>query len=47
MTLDAGGELAIVNFTPTHLDHFAALVARESAAALLTETQNLLSAARR
>jgi len=43
VTLDAGGQLAIVNQTPTHLDHFATLVAREPAAVLLGETQTLLS----
>jgi NAD-dependent protein deacetylase/lipoamidase len=39
LTLDAGGRLAIVNYTPTHLDHFATLVSRESAGALLADTQ--------
>lgn len=43
VTLDGGGQLAIVNQTPTHLDHFATLVAREPAAVLLSETQTLLS----
>jgi NAD-dependent deacetylase len=43
VTLDAGGQLAIVNHTPTHLDHFATLVARAPAAILLGETQGLLS----
>jgi len=43
VTLDAGGQLAIVNQTPTHLDAFATLVAREPAAAVLGETQRLLS----
>jgi NAD-dependent deacetylase len=47
ITLDAGGQLAIVNFTPTHLDPFAALVSREPAGALLAETRILLSGARR
>jgi NAD-dependent deacetylase len=42
VTLDAGGRLAIVNFTPTHLDHFAALVSRQPAAALLSETRTLV-----
>jgi NAD-dependent deacetylase len=42
VTLDAGGQLAIINFTPTHLDHFATLVSREPAAALLAETRRLL-----
>jgi NAD-dependent deacetylase len=35
VTLDAGGRLAIVNQTETHLDHLAVLVAREPAAVLL------------
>jgi NAD-dependent deacetylase len=35
VTLDAGGQLAIVNQTETHLDHLAVLVAREPAAVLL------------
>jgi NAD-dependent deacetylase len=38
VTLDAGGLLAIVNYTPTRLDHFATLVSREPAAVLLAET---------
>ena len=46
VTLDAGGELAIVNFTETHLDRFATLLSRVPAAALLAETQSLVSAAR-
>jgi NAD-dependent deacetylase len=37
VTLDAGGELAIVNFTETHLDRFATLLSREPAAVLLAE----------
>jgi NAD-dependent deacetylase len=37
VTLDAGGQLAIVNYTPTHLDHFATFVSREPAAVLLAE----------
>jgi NAD-dependent deacetylase len=37
VTLDAGGQLAIVNQTETHLDHLAVLVAREPAAVLLGE----------
>ncbi len=41
VTLDAGGELAIVNFTETHLDRFATLLSREPAALLLAETQAL------
>jgi NAD-dependent deacetylase len=36
-TLDSGGQLAIVNHTPTHLDSFATLVSRSSAATLLAE----------
>jgi len=43
MTLDAGGQLAIVNYTPTHLDHFATLVSRSAAGALLSETAALVS----
>ncbi len=39
VTLDAGGQLAIVNQTETHLDHFAALVARERAGGLLEKTR--------
>jgi NAD-dependent deacetylase len=35
VTLDAGGRLAIINQTETHLDHLAVLVAREPAAVLL------------
>jgi NAD-dependent deacetylase len=46
MTLEAGGKLAIVNFTETHLDPFAALVSRSSAAAVLEETQHLLAGVR-
>ena len=42
VTLDAGGQVAIVNHTPTHLDHFAALVARAPAGAVLGATQELL-----
>ena len=38
-TLDAGGLLAIVNYTPSHLDHLAALVSREPASVLLSETR--------
>jgi NAD-dependent deacetylase len=45
VTLDAGGELAIVNFTETHLDRFATLVSREPAGALLAETQRAVAAA--
>ena len=47
VTLDAGGQLAIVNQTATHLDSFAALVARGPAGVVLGETQRLLSGARR
>jgi NAD-dependent deacetylase len=46
-TLDAGGRLAIINQTPTHLDHLAAFVSREPAAVLAAATEALLSAARR
>jgi NAD-dependent deacetylase len=37
VTLDAGGKLAIVNYTPTHLDHFGILVSRSAAGALLSQ----------
>jgi len=47
LTLDAGGRLAIVNATETHLDHLAVLVAREKAALVLGATQADLSARRR
>jgi NAD-dependent deacetylase len=43
LTLDAGGRLAIVNATETHLDHQAVLVAREPAAILLGSTRAVLS----
>jgi NAD-dependent deacetylase len=43
-TLEAGGRLAIVNATETHLDHLALLVAREPAAVLLGETRELIAA---
>jgi NAD-dependent deacetylase len=43
VTLAAGGQLAVVNQTPTHLDDLAVLVAREPAAVLLGEVQQLLS----
>jgi NAD-dependent deacetylase len=46
LTLDAGGRLAIVNTTETHLDHLAVLVAREQAAVLLGEAQQLVAARR-
>lgn len=42
VSLDAGGQLAIVNQTPTHLDPFAALVSRSAAGDLLAATQELL-----
>ncbi len=42
LTVEAGGRLAIVNQTETHLDHLATLVAREPAAVLLGETATLL-----
>jgi NAD-dependent deacetylase len=35
ITLEVGGRLAIVNQTPTHLDHLAVLVSRQLAGALL------------
>jgi NAD-dependent deacetylase len=47
VTLDAGGQLAIVNQTETHLDHLAVLVAREPAAVLLGQVQQLVSGAPR
>jgi NAD-dependent deacetylase len=47
VTLDAGGKLAIVNQTQTHLDHLAVLTAREPAAVLLAEVRTALTAARR
>jgi NAD-dependent deacetylase len=45
VTLDAGGQLAIVNYTPTHLDSFATLVSREAAGALLAAARALVSSA--
>jgi NAD-dependent deacetylase len=45
VTLDAGGQLAIVNMTPTHLDHLAVLVARQPAGVLFAEVQGLLRGA--
>ncbi len=42
VTLDAGGQLAIVNQSATHLDRLAVLVAREPAALLLGEVGKLL-----
>jgi NAD-dependent protein deacetylase/lipoamidase len=47
VTLDAGGYLAIVNFTETHLDHLADVVSRQPAGVLMAETQRLLTGARR
>jgi NAD-dependent deacetylase len=44
VTLDAGGTLAIVNQTETHLDRHAALTVREPAAVLLNEVRTLLRA---
>jgi NAD-dependent deacetylase len=41
VTLDAGGQLAIVNQTETHLDSRAVLTAREPAALLLGELRGL------
>jgi len=45
LTLNAGGRIAILNMTPTHLDHLAVLVARQPAAVLLGEVQGLVSGA--
>jgi NAD-dependent deacetylase len=45
LTLEAGGQLAIVNQTLTHLDELAVLVAREPAGVLLAQVQQLLSGA--
>lgn len=42
VTLDAGGRLGLVNFTETHLDHFADFVSRQPAAVLMAETQSVL-----
>jgi NAD-dependent protein deacetylase/lipoamidase len=44
VSLDGGGQLAIVNHTPTHLDHLADFVSREAAGVLLGATDSLLSA---
>ena len=44
VTLDAGGRLAIVNYTPTHLDQFAALVSRSAAGELLAATNEFVTA---
>jgi NAD-dependent deacetylase len=46
VTLDAGGRLAIVNQTETHLDQLATLVARERAGELLGAVRALVSSAR-
>jgi NAD-dependent deacetylase len=46
VTLDAGGQLAIVNYTPTHLDPFASLVSRAPAGELLGEVRALLTTGR-
>jgi NAD-dependent deacetylase len=43
LTLTAGGHLAIVNHTPTHLDPFATLVSRASAGSLLSAVLRELS----
>lgn len=43
LTLDAGGQLAIVNHTPTHLDAFASFISRESAVVVLAATHTTLS----
>ena len=45
VTLDTGGQLAIVNQTETHLDHLAVLIAREPAAVFLGQVQQLVSGA--
>jgi NAD-dependent deacetylase len=45
VTLDAGGRLAIVNQTETHLDHLASFVARERAGDLLGTVRSLVSSA--
>jgi NAD-dependent protein deacetylase/lipoamidase len=44
-TLEAGGQLAIVNQTPTHLDHLAVFVSRQPAAVLAGAADAVLSAA--
>ncbi|MDQ6670184.1 MAG: Sir2 family NAD-dependent protein deacetylase [Chloroflexota bacterium] len=43
VTLRAGGRLAILNLTPTHLDDLAVLVAREPAAVVLAEVRALVN----
>ncbi len=45
VTLDAGGELAIVNQSETHLDHLASFVAHERAGELLGAACALVSSA--
>jgi NAD-dependent deacetylase len=45
VTLDTGGELAIVNLTETHLDRFATLLSREPAAVLLAGARRLTAGA--
>jgi NAD-dependent SIR2 family protein deacetylase len=45
VTLDAGGQLAIVNYTSTHLDDFAALLSRCAAGELLAQSAVLVSGA--
>jgi len=42
LTLDAGGRLAIVNATETHLDHLAVFLARDPAAVLLGKAREHL-----
>jgi NAD-dependent deacetylase len=42
LTLDAGGSLAVVNATETHLDPLASLVSRQPAGALLGEAARLV-----
>jgi NAD-dependent deacetylase len=44
-TLEAGGQLAIINQTPTHLDHLAVFVSRQPAAVLAGAADAVLSAA--
>jgi NAD-dependent deacetylase len=44
-TLEAGGQLAIINQTPTHLDHLAVFVSRQPAAVLAGAAEAVLSAA--
>jgi NAD-dependent deacetylase len=41
VTLDAGGQVAIVNYTPTHLDPLATLVSRSPAGELLAAVSRL------